>query len=218
MRQPAALVLFLLGLTSAAAQTDVEALRRYWNSVYAGGAGQFNPHPNAFLQDLVYRLRPGRALDLGVGQGRNALFLAEAGWEVTGVDVAETGLEIARREADRRGLKLNLVQEDAYRFDIGRERWDLIALIYFDVRPLLPRLVEGLRPGGLIVIEAFHQEAAVHNVGPEVRWETNQLVKLFLDQGFDILRYEDTRGIADFGKMETRLVRLAARKPVSDGP
>lgn len=217
MRIPAAVLLSLLYTIPGGAQTDVEALRQYWNRVYAGQEGQFNPHPNAFLQDVTYRLRPGRALDLGMGQGRNALFLAGEGWEVTGVDIAEEGLEIARREAERRGLKLNLVHEDAYRFDIGRERWDLIAVIYFDVRPLLPRLVEGLCPGGLIVIEAFHQEAAVHNVGPELRWETNQLVKLFLDQGLTIVRYEDTRGIADFGKMETRLVRLAARKPAPAG-
>jgi 2-polyprenyl-3-methyl-5-hydroxy-6-metoxy-1,4-benzoquinol methylase len=217
MRIPVAALLSLLYAVPPLPQTEVETLRQYWNRVYSGQGEQFNPHPNAFLQDMVYRLRPGRALDLGMGQGRNALFLAEEGWEVTGVDIAEEGLEIAGREAERRGLRLDLVHEDAYRFDIGRERWDLIALIYFDVRPLLPRLVEGLRPGGLIVIEAFHQEAAVHNVGPEVRWETNQLVELFLEQGFTVVRYEDTRGLADFGKMETRLVRLAARKPAPSG-
>src|SRR5262245_2862747 len=71
-----------------------------WNYVFATGAGTlFNPEPNALLADSVKDVKPGKALDVGMGQGRNAVYLATKGWDVTGMDPAEVGLAIARQSA-----------------------------------------------------------------------------------------------------------------------
>ena len=81
-----------------------------WNRVYSSSQPIFNNSPNALLVDAVRGRRPGTALDLGMGQGRNALFLAQQGWTVTGVDISDVALSQARLQAeklDRKSTRLN---------------------------------------------------------------------------------------------------------------
>jgi 2-polyprenyl-3-methyl-5-hydroxy-6-metoxy-1,4-benzoquinol methylase len=149
-----------------------------------------------------------------MGQGRNTVFLAQQGWEVTGVDVADEGLSIANRAAQKAGVEISTVLQSAYEFDFGKEKWDLVAIIYFGARRFPEKLKESLKPGGIVVVEGFHKEATRNaRIGAGVVWETNELMDLFRNSGFRILHYEDTVGIADYGKKETRLVKLAAQKP-----
>src|SRR5262245_27594799 len=68
----------------------------FWSERYRAGTG-FNLKPNRLLVEAVKDLKPGLALDVGMGQGRNALYLAQQGWEVTGIDLAEEGRSEERR-------------------------------------------------------------------------------------------------------------------------
>ncbi len=70
-----------------------------WNERYAGTDLVWSAGPNAFVEQICSSLTPGTALDLAAGEGRNALWLAELGWEVTAVDFSSVGLEKARRAA-----------------------------------------------------------------------------------------------------------------------
>ena len=88
----------------------------------------FKTKPNAFLAACVQGRKPGRALDVGMGSGRNSLHLASEGWQVTGFDIAREGVEQARREAEKRGLRIDARVEDENTFDFGESRWDLIVL------------------------------------------------------------------------------------------
>jgi SAM-dependent methyltransferase len=67
--------------------------RDRWNRMYANPAPSFNTAPNAFLSEVVKTLKPGRALEIGMGQGRNSVYLATLGWDVTGFDISETGMD-----------------------------------------------------------------------------------------------------------------------------
>ena len=149
-----------------------------------------------------------------MGQGRNALFLAERGWKVTGFDVSPAGVNQTVKAAQEKRLEIEALVEPAQRFDWGTDRWDLIVLTYFPfTRQMAAKIQESLKPGGHIVIEAYHTDAKKDRPpGPSagVTFADNELLELF--EGYRVLRYEDAHGSADWGLFETRLVRLLARK------
>src|SRR5579871_910185 len=98
---------------------DSTASKLFWNKHYERADPQFRTDPNAFLVEVASRLRPGKALDLGMGEGRNSIYLAQKGWDVTGVDTAEAGVAKARKRAESLGLKINALVQDADQFDFG---------------------------------------------------------------------------------------------------
>jgi SAM-dependent methyltransferase len=183
-----------------------------WNRILTAPTPTFNTQPNAFLVEMTRRLTPGKALDVGMGQGRNALYLAQMGWEVTGFDPADQAVAAAQDQARRQGVKLTTLVLRDDQFDFGTEQWDLIVLSYVGVRRVVSRVYEALRPGGFVVVEGFHRDAAkTAAIGGGVVFDTNELLHLF--DRLRIVRYEDSEGIGDFGLRNTRLVRLCAQKP-----
>jgi SAM-dependent methyltransferase len=130
-----ALALLSLLITSAptAAQqapvsADGEALGKSWDPAYL--TPEFNLDPNAFLVSIAKDLKRGDALDVGMGQGRNAIFLARQGWNVTGFDASQVGVTQAQEQARKSGLNLTAVRQTAAAFDWGTNRWDLIVVMY----------------------------------------------------------------------------------------
>ena len=183
-----------------------------WNRVLTAPKPFFNTKPNAFLTEMIRDVKPGKALDVGMGQGRNALYLAQQGWTVTGFDPADKAVAAAQEEAKRLGVNVTTLVMRDDQFDFGKEQWDLVVLSYVTLRHLLPQIRQSLKPGGLVVVEAFHRDATKNQpIGGGVVYDTNELLKLF-DQ-FRVVRYEDTEGAGDFGLQKTRLVRLCAQKP-----
>jgi SAM-dependent methyltransferase len=183
-----------------------------WNRILTSSSAPFNRQPNEFLARMAQGRTPGKALDVGMGQGRNAIFLAQQGWTVTGFDPADKAVAAAQAEAKRLGVRLTAVIDDDEHFPFGREQWDLIVLSYVGVRGLPERLYDALKPGGIVVIEAFHRDATKDGpIGGAVVFDTNELLKLF--ERFRILQYEDAEAVGDFGLRKTRVVRLAAQKP-----
>lgn len=83
--------------------------RAIWNNVFTNEDAHLSYYPNRFLAEVVQGRKPGRVLDIGMGQGRNSLYLARLGWEVTGVDVSDKGVDIARKQAARLGLKIQCI-------------------------------------------------------------------------------------------------------------
>jgi len=208
------------GTSKADAAKAVDTLRREgkrleverWNEILTADKPRFNVQPNAFLVEMVKGRKPGAALDVGMGQGRNALYLARLGWKVTGFDPAERAVAAARAAATRLGVPLEAVVADDESFDWGTGRWDLIVMSYVGVRNDVERVVRALRPGGLVVIEAFHRDITrTQSVGGAVVFDTNELLALF--GKLRVRRYEDAPGPADFAGKDAPLVRLCAEKP-----
>ncbi|SPE32257.1 putative Methyltransferase type 12 [Acidobacteriia bacterium SbA2] len=174
----------------------------FWNKVYSTGQAIFVHHPTQLLVDAVKGRRPGTALDIGMGQGRNSIFLAQQGWEVTGFDPSEEGVRQARERAAKLGLHLRALVVGEEDFDLGAAQWDLIVMTY--VRRIRPgdadRFARALRPNGLIVYEN-------NNVGNQ-----NELLKYFL--AWRILHFEDVDTSSDWHPERTsRVERLVAEKP-----
>jgi SAM-dependent methyltransferase len=180
-----------------------------WDATYARGTG-FKREPNALLVSAVSGRTPGSALDVGMGQGRNALFLARAGWKVTGVDPALEGVRQAKEAARAAGVPLDAIAGTIEDYELGRERFDLIALLYVGGAELAQRISTALKPGGLVVVEYFHKDmerAFHHAMGA---FDTGELERLF--PTFEVLRSEVVEDTADFGLERSKLVRFVARK------
>src|SRR4029453_4312351 len=183
-----------------------------WNRILTSEKPSFNTAPNAFLVRMTRDRRPGPALGGGMGQGRNAIYLAQQGWTVTGFDPAERAVALAQAEAKRLGVKLIAVPVGDDQFDFGKDKWDIIVLSYVALRGLIPRIYEGLKPGGMVVVEAFHRDSLKNGpIGLGVVFDTNELLRLF--ERFRVIQYEDTEDTGDFGLRKDRLVGLAVTKP-----
>lgn len=178
-----------------------DGVKLLWNKVYAGGKPIFTHEPNALLQQTIHARTPGKALDIGMGQGRNAIFLALNGWAVTGFDPSDEGVRQARANADRLGIALDARVARDDEFDFGREQWDLIVMTY--VRALTAEdarcFWQALRPGGIVVYE----NAA----------GGNEALNAFLR--FRIVRWEDVVDTPDWNpdNENIRIQRLVAEKP-----
>ena len=115
-----------------------------------------------------------------MGQGRNAIYLAQNGWTVTGFDPAGRAVAAALDEAKRLGVRIDAQVKDDEEFDWGTARWDLIVLSYVGGRNLVTRVVTSLRPGGVVVVEAFHRDATKNaSIGGGVAFDSNELLHLF---------------------------------------
>ena len=183
-----------------------------WDRVYANEPELYTTEPNALLVEVTRLLAPGRALDLGVGQGRNALYLAGRGWQVTGVDVSAEGV----RQTAAAGAGVTLAQQPVEEFEMAEAQWDLIVGMY--VHGVLLRasgkIVAALRPGGRLVVEGFHRDVMALGLsgltGGLLGYRTNALLRHF--QGLRVELYEDRIARADWRRIDAPIVRMVARK------
>ncbi|MBC8164421.1 MAG: class I SAM-dependent methyltransferase [Bryobacteraceae bacterium] len=162
------------------------------------------------MGEMVKGLKPGRALEIGMGQGRNTIYLAKLGWDVTGFDISEVGMEVARKSADAAGVKITTIKAAMEDFDYGTGRWDLIVATY-EGAGWRQKAVQGLKPGGVVVVEGFLKRPGIQTP-PGASFGPNELLEFFLDLNLRILRYEDVDGKPDWGP-QGRVVRLCAQKP-----
>ncbi len=130
-----------------------------WNDRYGTAEYIWRADPNTFLVEQVSGLRPGRALDLACGEGRNSVWLAEQGWTVTGVDFSEVGLDKGRRLAADRGVGVEWVCADATSWVPPEEGFDLVALFYLQLpaaerRRALGVAAHALAAGGTLLVVA----------------------------------------------------------------
>ena len=141
-----------------------------WDARYAAEGWAFGTEPNDFLREQADQLPPGRVLCLAEGQGRNAVWLAQRGHDVTAMDQSAFGLEGARQLAAERGAKITTVRADLETFEIEPGAWQGIVSIYAhvtgDVRSRVHARVErGLAPGGVFILEAYRPEQIGRGTG-----------------------------------------------------
>jgi len=194
--------LVYLGWKPAAAQTESSQ----WNQIFHNGIG-FEHAPNKLLVTTTAGVTPGEALDVAMGQGRNALYLAAHGWKVTGVDIADEGMRQARQAAEQAKVKLDMINTDVGTFDFGRDRWDLVTLIYApSAKKRIPDIQRSVRRGGLVVYEYFAPVG-----GDDDPPKPGELAKLFGD-GWEILRDDVVDDVPDWAEDHAKLERFVARK------
>lgn len=138
--------------------------RREWDDRYAASDLVWSAGPNQFVAEVAGTLPPGRALDVACGEGRNAIWLAEKGWEAVGVDFSPVAIEKAGRLAAARQVEVDWRVGDVTDRDVlGDETFDLVLVAYLhlpeaEIAGLLDQLAQRLRAGGLLLVVGHHVE------------------------------------------------------------
>ena len=188
-----------------------KADRQRWDAKYAAGKYAERKHPSALLDAWIDRLPRGRALDVACGLGRNAIHLAAHGYAVDAMDISGVALAGARERAGAAGVEVNWIETDLERPDIACGAYDVIVVARFLERPLIPRLIDALRPGGHVVYD-HHCITPADVGGPtshRFRARPNELLDRF--RALRVLFYEE--GITtDPDGSRMALARLVACK------
>lgn len=152
-----------------------------WDERYADSELVWSGEPNVFVAEYLSGRTPGVALDLGAGEGRNAVWLAVQGWDVTAVDFSAVGLEKARRMAFDAEVELATVVSDVEKYE-PVTGVDLVLLCYLQIpdnhqRRLLHRACRWLNPGGMVLVVAHDKSNTVGGPpDPGVRYSVDQTV------------------------------------------
>jgi 2-polyprenyl-3-methyl-5-hydroxy-6-metoxy-1,4-benzoquinol methylase len=191
----------------------LKADKKRWDQRFGKKEFALGKEPNPFLKKHIHLLSRGKALDLATGEGRNAVFLGENGFEVEAVDISEKGLKKARELAREKGVKVNAHLVDLDHYQIQKERYDLIASFYFLKRRLIPKIRKGVRKGGKIIFETYLLEHRTLAAGgprqAKYFLKPNELLRFFKD--FRILFYRE--GIFKEGGKRKAVASLIAEKP-----
>ena len=190
-------------IQAAIQKMPVEFTAIHFNKIYGMPNPPFKQEPSQFLTRIASDLKPGTALDVAMGQGRNALYLAAKGWKVTGYDISPRGMQLAQEAARKANLELAIVKATHDEFDYGTGKWDLIVETYAFTNLSDPayrkRLIDSLKPGGVLLIEGFGGGG-----------EKNLMIEGFKD--LRVIYYEDRTDVADWSMQKARLTRIAVQK------
>ncbi len=182
--------------------------KEMWEARYSQPDYVYGTDPNDFLRSQVHHLPPGgEVLCVAEGEGRNSVFLARQGFRVTSFDLTEAGAAKTRRLAAEHGVEVDAHVADAAHFPIGEQRWDAVVSIFAHMPPpvradLHRRVAVGLRPGGVLVLEAYTPDQIGRGTGGPPTAE--------MTMSLDVLRAE-LPGLHELHAAE--LVR-----PVVEGP
>jgi SAM-dependent methyltransferase len=190
----------------------LKADQNRWDKRFGRKEFALGKEPNPFLKKHIHLLPKGSALDIATGEGRNAVFLAQNGFQVDAVDISEKGLKKARKLARGKGVKINTFLVDLDQYHIAEGRYDLIANFYFLKRRLIPRIKKGLKKGGRVIFETYILEHRTLGAGgpKQAKYflKPNEPLRLF--KGFRILFYRE--GIFREGGRKKAVASLIAEK------
>jgi len=135
-------------------------MKEFWDQRYGAKEYAYGVEPNQFLKEELERIKPGKVLFPAEGEGRNAVFAAKLGWEVSAFDISESGKMKAEKLAGLKGVSLDYQIGSLEEMNYEKESFDLIVLIFAHfpkpIRSLIHAgLLELLKPGGMVILEGF---------------------------------------------------------------
>jgi cyclopropane fatty-acyl-phospholipid synthase-like methyltransferase len=201
--------------------------KEFWNQRYAEQEYAYGTEPNAWLKQCLMQLEPGSMLVPADGEGRNGVFAAQQGWQVTAFDISEEGRKKALLLAEKRGVSIQYDLCDMEAVDYPDAAFDALVLIFAHFpaakrKDWHKRLSRMIKPGGYLIMEAFHpnhqqyQQANPAAGGPKdptMLYTTTMVADDFPDWHFEVLREEEVsleEGPYHAGK--AAVVRVLARK------
>jgi len=164
-----------------------------WDRQHSSTAGA--DQPSSYLRQILesdaWHIPRGIALDVAAGTGRNAIFLAEMGFTVVGIDISTVAIEKARRRADEKSLEITWLQADLEHIELSTDAYDLIVNFNYLQRSLFPQIRRALRPRGHVIFETYliDQQAMGHPKNPAYLLDHNELLDHF--RSFRVLCYRE---------------------------
>ena len=195
-----------------------DADRQKWNTHYAAGSYASREHSSALLAEHLAQLPRGCALDLACGAGRNALFLAAAGFDVDAVDISPVALERARQSAEKRDLDVNWIEAD---LESGRggpwtqRCYDLIVIVRYVNLELMRSLTTQLNVGGYMLTEQHltTKRSVIGPANPAFRLKPNEL--LHAADKLRIISYREAIVQDPDNRLAALAQLIACREPAS---
>ncbi|HZD86827.1 MAG TPA: class I SAM-dependent methyltransferase [Gaiellaceae bacterium] len=191
-----------------------------WDRRYGGSELLWTAQANRFLVAEASGLAPGRALDLACGEGRNAVWLAEQGWQAKGVDFSAVALAKAERLAEARGVAVDWVRADLLEYEPEPGSRDLVVVFYLQLpaaerRPILRRAAAAVAPDGLLLVVAHDLSNIEHGFGgpqePSVLYSADDVVADLEPEGLEIERAEVVRRPVETAEGEKHALDLLVR-------
>lgn len=141
-----------------------------WDKKYSATEYVYGTEPNDFLRERFAEIPMGPVLCLADGEGRNSVFLAQQGYDVTAIDQSIEGIKKGQRLAADRGVSVKAICGDLADFDFGQEKWAGIVSIFCHLpspfrQSVHAKAVKGLKPGGVFLLEAYRPEQLQNDTG-----------------------------------------------------
>ena len=164
------------------------AQKELWNDRYRQRGALWGADPNQFVVDRLGGLAPSRVLDIGSGQGRNAIWLAQHGHRVTAVDISDVATAQGQEIADHLGVEVDFIAADLASWVPPEESFDLVLLAYMQApeplrREIHAKAMRALARGGRVLVVAHHRDNLEHGFGgppmPEVLFDEEDLAADF---------------------------------------
>ena len=177
--------------------------------------------PSPFLRSQLPRLPAGTVLDVAAGKGRHSLFLAANQFSVHAIDRDPGALSVLEAQAQQAGIKslttqiMDLEQDPLHPPDLGHECYEVIVVFFYLHRPLFPKLIQALKPGGMLLYETFlidNHHLHQHPHRKEFCLERNELLHLL--HGLRILHYEEGDHGDPASSQKVITTRMVAQKPI----
>ena len=142
----------------------------FWNERFATDEYIYGKNPNKFFKEQIDKLKPGRLLLLGEGEGRNSIYAAIKGWEVDAVDFSQTAKDKALKLSKKNNVKINYTISNLTDFIPSENCYDVIGLVFIHLKPdsrkvVHKRIVNALKNNGHIILEVFEKEQLGNNSG-----------------------------------------------------
>lgn len=197
-------------------------MKTFWDERFSAIEYIYGENPNAFFAEQMVKLKPGKLLLPCEGEGRNAVYAAELGWEVDAFDQSEAGYTKAMNLAERKGVNIHYQLGDWFELTYPLASFDAIALVFAHLPEPLRRaghrhLLSFLKPGGVLILEGFNKAQLQFNSGGprdlQMLFAPAELREDF--EGLDILELEEKEVELDEGayhRGRAAVIRLVGRK------
>lgn len=200
-------------------------MNNMWDSRYDTEEFVYGREPNVFFARSLGPVKPGKILLPGEGEGRNAVYAASLGWQVQAFDQSRIGAEKAKSLAREMGVEISYEVCDIQEFSIKEGTYDAVGLVYFHLPPPMRKeahmkLVSSLKPGGILILEAFHKTQLGRKSGGPPNLEL-LLSKEMIEEdfgGLEIVLLEETEVDLDEGLFHggaAKVLRFLGRKNIT---
>lgn len=195
----------------------------FWNERYAAHTTVYGEAPNEFFKTQLDILLPGKILLPAEGEGRNAIYAASRGWQVTAFDYSEQAQQKALVHAKEKALIIDYTVQDISIITLPIQHYDVVALVYVHLQATLrekffEQVVRSLKPGGTIILEGFSaNQLKFDSGGPKemgMLYTLGLVKQLFQSLRLEFLKEEEIiLNEGEFHKGPASVVRLVAKKP-----
>ncbi|EQC44698.1 bifunctional 2-polyprenyl-6-hydroxyphenol methylase/3-demethylubiquinol 3-O-methyltransferase UbiG [Bacteriovorax sp. Seq25_V] len=172
----------------------------FWDKKFAQNNYVYGKAPAKFLaKNYDFIPNGSRVLDIGMGEGRNAVFLATKGYKVTGIDISNVAIKKARMLAREFGVRIDTVHKSVNDYDVPNGSIDAIICFYYVDREIVKKLMDWLKPGGVLVFEGYTlKEKEMNGMKEKDSYllKNDELLTLF--PKFNILKYEQPLHRSEF--------------------